>query len=306
MKKLMYSATRVIRQELATVYRAKFGIFDGRYGSDGSISGLDRSGSEGVGEGEGGVVGEMKEKAVIDLEFDDDLKAVDKVVENEVEVPVSGVVKVVSDKAYAAGRRIQKEMSDVSEFKEAQGPVGAGCSTYSSFMNKTLDILDIGCGTGGAGAWLKDYARNLVGVDLSENMVTLARKKMIYQELHVQPFSTYLQSSSKTFDLVVAADVLSYLGDLNKSFEEVRDSFILSIHVFSYLFISVFIHLFIYFKYLLFDLLIDTFIHPHIFLCFHSPTHLFCHFIYLFLFFYLFSILRCLVFFVLEVILFSR
>ena len=40
MKKLMYSATRVIRQELATVYRSKFGIFDGRYASDGSISGL--------------------------------------------------------------------------------------------------------------------------------------------------------------------------------------------------------------------------------------------------------------------------
>ena len=40
MKKLMYSATRVIRQELSTVYRAKFGIFDGRYASDGSISGL--------------------------------------------------------------------------------------------------------------------------------------------------------------------------------------------------------------------------------------------------------------------------
>ena len=37
-------------------------------------------------------------------------------------------------------------------------------------MNASLDILDIGCGTGLAGAWLKDYARSLVGVDLSEQV----------------------------------------------------------------------------------------------------------------------------------------
>jgi 2-polyprenyl-3-methyl-5-hydroxy-6-metoxy-1,4-benzoquinol methylase len=182
MKKLMYSATRVIRQELATVYRSQFGIYDGRYSSDGSISGLEP-------------VAAMEE--------------------------VEGVVRPISDKAFAAGVRTQK-MSDVSDFKEAQGPVGAGCSSYSSFMNKSLDILDIGCGTGGAGAWLKDYANTLVGVDLSENMVQLARKKMLYQELHVQPLNTYLLSCTKTFDLVVAADVLSYVGDLRETFQQVR------------------------------------------------------------------------------------
>ena len=187
MKKLLYAATRVIRQELATVYRAQFGIFDGRYASDGSIAGLD--------------VPELVE-VLDEPEFD-------------------GVVRPVSDKAFAAGTRTQK-MSDVTPFKEAQGPVGAGCSTYSSFMNKTLDILDLGCGTGGAGAWLKDYARSLVGVDLSDNMVELARKKMLYQELHVQPLNAYLQTCTKTFDLVVAADVFSYVGQLEETFRQVR------------------------------------------------------------------------------------
>ena len=187
MKKLLYAATRVIRQELATVYRAQFGIFDGRYASDGSIAGLD--------------VPELLE-VLDEPEFD-------------------GVVRPVSDKAFAAGTRTQR-MSDVTPFKEAQGPVGAGCSTYSSFMNKTLDILDLGCGTGGAGAWLKDYARSLVGVDLSDNMVELARKKMLYQELHVQPLNAYLQTCTKTFDLVVAADVFSYVGQLEETFRQVR------------------------------------------------------------------------------------
>jgi len=96
-----------------------------------------------------------------------------------------------------------------------------GCATYTSFVNATKDILDIGCGTGLAGAWLKDYARNLVGVDLSEQMVNVARKKQLYQELHVMPMSQYLESCSKTFDIVVAADVLSYVGDLSQIFKQV-------------------------------------------------------------------------------------
>ena len=49
-------------------------------------------------------------------------------------------------------------------FPAASEPVGSSCSSYSSFMNNSLDILDIGCGTGQAGAWLKDYAKSLVGV----------------------------------------------------------------------------------------------------------------------------------------------
>ena len=42
-----------------------------------------------------------------------------------------------------------------------------------------------------SGAWLKDYAKSLVGVDLSEQMVNLARKKMLYQELHVDSLDRY-------------------------------------------------------------------------------------------------------------------
>ena len=98
-----------------------------------------------------------------------------------------------------------------------------GCATYTSFVNATKDILDIGCGTGLAGAWLKDYARTLVGVDLSEQMVNVARKKQLYQELHVMPMSQYLESCSKTYDIVVAADVLSYVGDLSQIFKQVAN-----------------------------------------------------------------------------------
>lgn len=58
-----------------------------------------------------------------------------------------------------------------NSFLPAEKPVGSSCSSYSSFMNHSLDILDIGCGTGLVGAWLKDYAKTLVGVGkLAENI----------------------------------------------------------------------------------------------------------------------------------------
>ena len=87
--------------------------------------------------------------------------------------------------------------------------------------SKEQPWVDLGCGTGGAGAWLKDYARSLTGVDLSENMIALARKKLLYQDLHVQSLNEYLQTSVKTFDLVVASDVLSYVGALESTFQQV-------------------------------------------------------------------------------------
>ena len=98
---------------------------------------------------------------------------------------------------------------------------GSGCSTYSTFINASLDVLDLGCGTGLAGAWLKDYARSMVGVDISEQMVLAAGKKMLYQDLQVKPIDEYLRDCKKTFDIVVAADVLAYIGDLSDTFTQV-------------------------------------------------------------------------------------
>ena len=61
-------------------------------------------------------------------------------------------------------------------------------------------------------------------MDLSEEMVKLARKKQLYQELLVMPIENYLSTSEKQFDLVVAADVLSYIGDLSQTIEKVTFS----------------------------------------------------------------------------------
>lgn len=52
-----------------------------------------------------------------------------------------------------------------------------------SYLNASLDILDLGCGTGLIGSWFKDYAKKLVGVDVSPTMLDMATKKGCYHEL---------------------------------------------------------------------------------------------------------------------------
>ena len=56
----------------------------------------------------------------------------------------------------------------------------------------------------------------------------LARKKQLYQELFVMPIEMYLNTCDREFDLVVAADVLSYIGDLSETIGQVFASIISS------------------------------------------------------------------------------
>lgn len=80
--------------------------------------------------------------------------------------------------------------------------------------NNQLDILDLGCGTGLCGEVLKPYARRLTGMDLSENMVEVARAKQIYDDLAIADAVSYLEAHRGQFDLIAAGDVLAYFGDL--------------------------------------------------------------------------------------------
>lgn len=80
----------------------------------------------------------------------------------------------------------------------------------------TLEVLDLGCGTGLAGEFVRPWARRMCGVDLSPEMVELARYKGIYDELHIAEVTTWLRKSSRLYDLVIACDVLVYFGDLSE------------------------------------------------------------------------------------------
>jgi len=78
-----------------------------------------------------------------------------------------------------------------------------------------LDILDLGCGTGLAGVPFRPIARRLTGVDLSQRMLERARERGIYDELHQSEIVAFVHATEQRHDLIIAADVFNYLGDLS-------------------------------------------------------------------------------------------
>ncbi|HIJ89948.1 MAG: tetratricopeptide repeat protein [Desulfobulbaceae bacterium] len=79
-------------------------------------------------------------------------------------------------------------------------------------------LLDLGCGTGLVGQIFQDISGCRVGVDLSAKMVEAAAAKKVYDELVVAEIVTFLEQNREPFDLIVAADVLIYVGELDRIF----------------------------------------------------------------------------------------
>lgn len=81
--------------------------------------------------------------------------------------------------------------------------------------SRALDVLDAGCGTGLCAPYLRPYARRLDGVDLSPGMLTKARLRNVYDQLHAAELTTYLSAHDGVWDLVVSADTLCYFGAID-------------------------------------------------------------------------------------------
>jgi predicted TPR repeat methyltransferase len=76
-------------------------------------------------------------------------------------------------------------------------------------------LLDLGCGTGLVGAAFRPHCDVIAGVDLSANMVEVARRKGIYDDLSVGDMTEWLAGQAESSaDLIVAADAFVYLADL--------------------------------------------------------------------------------------------
>jgi predicted TPR repeat methyltransferase len=94
-----------------------------------------------------------------------------------------------------------------------------------SHIAQAVDVLDLGCGTGLCGLELAERKRYLVGIDLSEKMLAQARAHGVYDELHLGEVHAWLRGSrAGRFDLVIAADVLIYIGALEDLFREIARS----------------------------------------------------------------------------------
>jgi len=89
---------------------------------------------------------------------------------------------------------------------------------------KTLDIIDLGCGTGLSGELFSATANTLVGVDLSEGMIQKAKEKAIYTKLHIGEIDAVIKDYTLEFDLAICSDVLIYIGKLDVLFRHIQAS----------------------------------------------------------------------------------
>lgn len=82
-------------------------------------------------------------------------------------------------------------------------------------------VLDVGCGTGTLGIWLKQHApeASVIGIDLHRNMLALAKEKTRKAGLDIaynQGSSTDLPYEEASFDRVLASLLLHHLSPRDK------------------------------------------------------------------------------------------
>lgn len=97
---------------------------------------------------------------------------------------------------------------------------------FQFFLNDDLhfkNAIDLGCGTGLAGAEFRRMAGRLTGIDISPNMIKEARNKNIYDVLKLGDIIAFLNNTEEKYDLFISADVFVYIGNLKPVFYSVRD-----------------------------------------------------------------------------------
>ena len=91
-----------------------------------------------------------------------------------------------------------------------------------------LNILDLGCGTGVCGQFLKikNIGNHITGIDLSNKMINIARGcfvngKQAYNELiHISIYDFLKKNQGKKkYDVIILTEVLQYIGSLHYIFK---------------------------------------------------------------------------------------
>jgi predicted TPR repeat methyltransferase len=117
--------------------------------------------------------------------------------------------------------------SSLLERLNYQGPALLKAAVTRVWPRPFSRVFDLGCGTGLSGAAFRDVAAWLGGVDLSPAMVKRAQIKKIYDYLEAGDMSAVLRALAEPCELILAADVLVYVGDLTELFQAVRSRLIM-------------------------------------------------------------------------------
>jgi predicted TPR repeat methyltransferase len=86
------------------------------------------------------------------------------------------------------------------------------------YPDRTLNVLDLGCGTGLLGACLGRIQGALVGVDLSQPMIDQATRHGVYDRFHNVDLMDALEATPESlYDVIAALDVFVYAGDMTRA-----------------------------------------------------------------------------------------
>lgn len=119
-------------------------------------------------------------------------------------------------KSYTEYRESGESMNELIEIPGMQALIGDVSG---------LTVLDAGCGYGHYSIWAKKAgAERVVGVDISEKMITEAKSRAADKKLDIEfqvgDLADLNQLESETYDLVMSSIVTSYFGDLVMYFKE--------------------------------------------------------------------------------------
>lgn len=84
-------------------------------------------------------------------------------------------------------------------------------------------LLDLGCGTGLAAKFFEGRVKAMTGIDLAPGMIREARAKNIYTHLHEEKIEDFLAGTKDRYDLVLAADVFVYIGEIDAIFTQIAN-----------------------------------------------------------------------------------
>ena len=126
-------------------------------------------------------------------------------------------------------RYVEALFDDYAADFQAHVVEGLGYRGFEVLLKPLLDtgkryrhVLDLGCGTGLCGPLIAPQADIVDGVDVSSAMLEQARKLGVYRELTHADLGEFLAATAVRLDLILAADVFIYVGDLAAVFRSAR------------------------------------------------------------------------------------
>jgi 2-polyprenyl-3-methyl-5-hydroxy-6-metoxy-1,4-benzoquinol methylase len=91
---------------------------------------------------------------------------------------------------------------------------------YQKYLLKNIPkncnrILDVGCGTGELTKKLTSFSKEIIGIDVSENMINEAEKRNYDEKINYSKISAekYLKETEKQFDVIISIAALHHMDE---------------------------------------------------------------------------------------------